>query len=45
MNERTHIDLFTGLGGFSLAARANGVRTVAQCECEEFMCANRVPSV
>lgn len=41
MYERTHIDLFTGLGGFSLAARANGVRTVAMCEsyprCQAFL--------
>lgn len=32
MNERTHVDLFAGIGGFSLAASWNGVRTVAQCE-------------
>lgn len=30
--ERLHVDLFTGLAGFSLAARANGVRTIAMCE-------------
>ena len=35
MNERTHVDLFSGLAGFSLAARANGVRTIAMCECDE----------
>ena len=34
MNERTHVDLFTGIGGFSLAAASNGVRTIAMCECE-----------
>lgn len=34
MNERNHVDLFTGLGGFSLAAQANGVRTIAMCECD-----------
>ena len=32
--ERLHVDLFTGLAGFSLAARANGVRTIAMCECD-----------
>lgn len=39
--ERTCLDLFTGLGGFSLAVRANGVRTVAMCEircdCRNFL--------
>ena len=34
MNERTHVDLFTGIGGFALAASSNGVRTVAMCECD-----------
>lgn len=34
MNERTHLDLFSGIGGFALAARANGVRTIAFCECD-----------
>ncbi len=34
MNERTHVDLFTGIGGFALAARACGIRTVSMCECE-----------
>ena len=33
MNEKTHIDLFSGIGGFALAARANGIRTVCFCEC------------
>jgi DNA (cytosine-5)-methyltransferase 1 len=41
MNERTHVDLFTGIGGFSIAARANGVRTIAMCEadarCQAFL--------
>lgn len=41
MNERTHVDLFTGLAGFSLAAKANGVRTIAMCEsdsrCQAFL--------
>jgi site-specific DNA-cytosine methylase len=44
VNERTCIDLFTGLGCFSIAARANGVRTVAMCEiksdCRHFLSAN-----
>ena len=31
----THIDLFTGLAGFSIAARANGIQTIAMCECDE----------
>ena len=33
--ERTHVDLFTGLAGFSLAASWNGVRTIAMCEKDE----------
>ena len=32
---RTHLDLFSGIGGFSLAAEANGVRTVCQVEKDE----------
>jgi DNA (cytosine-5)-methyltransferase 1 len=31
-----HIDLFTGLGGFTLAAHANGIETVVMCEADEY---------
>ena len=34
--ERTHLDLFSGIGGFALAARWNGYRTVAFCEQDRF---------
>jgi site-specific DNA-cytosine methylase len=34
MYERTHVDLFSGIGGFALAARANWLRTVQFCECD-----------
>jgi len=34
--ERNHLDLFSGIGGFSLAARNCGVRTVAFCEIEPY---------
>lgn len=34
--ERTHLDLFSGIGGFALAARWNGVRTVGFCECDPY---------
>lgn len=37
MNDRTHIDLFTGLGGFSLAAQACGYRTTLMCEIDPFL--------
>lgn len=36
MNERTHLDLFSGIGGFALAAKWNGFRTVAFCDCEPY---------
>ncbi len=31
-----HLDLFSGIGGFALAARWAGIETVAFCEIEEF---------
>jgi site-specific DNA-cytosine methylase len=44
VNERTCLDIFTGLGCFSIAARANSVRTVGMCEiksdCRHFLAAN-----
>ena len=36
MNEKTHLDLFSGIGGFALAARWNGYRTVAFCDNEPY---------
>jgi len=33
---RTHLDLFSGIGGFALAARWAGLKTVAFCEIEDF---------
>ncbi len=36
MNERTHLDLFSGIGGFALAAKWNGYRTVAFCDNEPY---------
>lgn len=35
-HERTHLDLFSGIGGFALAANWNGVRTVGFCEREPY---------
>jgi DNA (cytosine-5)-methyltransferase 1 len=41
MNEYTHLDLFSGLGGFAVAANDAGFRTVAFCEsdtrCRDFL--------
>lgn len=31
-----HLDLFSGIGGFALAAKWNGIETVAFCEIDEF---------
>jgi DNA (cytosine-5)-methyltransferase 1 len=36
MEQLTHIDLFSGIGGFALAARWNGIQTVQFCEKDEF---------
>ena len=36
MNERTHLDLFSGIGGFALAAKWNGFRTVGFCDNEPY---------
>jgi len=37
----THVDLFSGIGGFALAAKANGIRTVQFVEidqrCRDFL--------
>ena len=35
-NERTQLDLFSGIGGFAIAAQWNGVRTVGFCEREPY---------
>jgi DNA (cytosine-5)-methyltransferase 1 len=35
-NEKTHLDLFSGIGGFALAARWNGYRTVGFCDNEQY---------
>lgn len=36
MREFTHLDLFSGIGGFALAARWAGFKTVAFCEIDPF---------
>lgn len=35
MTDRTHLDLFSGIGGFTLAANWNGIRTIGFCEIDE----------
>jgi site-specific DNA-cytosine methylase len=41
IHEKTHVDLFSGIGGFALAARVCGIRTIQFCEydarCREFL--------
>lgn len=39
MNEYTHLDLFSGLGSWAIAARANGIRTIGFCDREEWLAA------
>jgi len=36
INELTHLDLFSGIGGFALAAKWNGYRTLAFCDNEPY---------
>jgi DNA (cytosine-5)-methyltransferase 1 len=36
MRARTHLDLFSGIGGFALAAQWAGFQTVAFCEIAPF---------
>ena len=35
---RRHLDLFSGIGGFALAAQWAGIETVAFCEIDDFAC-------
>ena len=37
-SRRTHLDLFSGIGGFALAARWNGIQTVGFAEIEPYAC-------
>jgi DNA (cytosine-5)-methyltransferase 1 len=36
LNEPTHVDLFSGIGGFALAAQWAGFRTIAFCEIDPY---------
>jgi DNA (cytosine-5)-methyltransferase 1 len=36
VNEPTHLDLFSGIGGFALAAKWAGFRTIAFCEIDKY---------
>ena len=36
INELTHLDLFSGIGGFALAAKWNGFRLLAFCDNEPY---------
>ncbi len=40
MHEPTHLDLFSGIGGFALAARWAGFRTIGFCELEPYRIKN-----
>jgi len=33
---KTHLDLFTGIAGFTLACHWNGIQTVVMCEKDQF---------
>jgi DNA (cytosine-5)-methyltransferase 1 len=48
VNELTHLDLFSGIGGFALAAKWAGFRTIGFSEVEPYACrllAERFPAV
>jgi DNA (cytosine-5)-methyltransferase 1 len=36
VNEPTHLDVFSGIGGFALAARQAGFRTIGFCEIDKY---------
>lgn len=44
MRELTHLDLFSGIGGFALAAQWAGFRTVAFCEINDY-CQKRLGEI